>query len=1155
MKSLIRWTITNTPAMNTLMVAVMAVGVVSLFVMHREVFPEFDLEIIQVTVPYPGASPAEVEEGICQKIEEAVQSIAGIKKLNSMSREGSGTVVLELESDVPDVQKTLNEVRSEIDRIPSFPELAEDPKITQITLRNSAIRVGVIAPEENGPQTELELREVSERIRRDLLQMPSVSQATIIGGRDYQIDIEIPEATLRAYGLTLTQVADIVRRENIELPGGKMRTEAQEVLLRGKNKQLVGSEIAKIPLITQPNGVVLTVGDLGTVRDEFVDTAAVSRINGRPGLVISVDKTASEDLLAIVAEVRKYLASLSEPGSRVLPPGYEVDTWADRSIMVEDRMDLLGRNGLQGLVLVFIVLAVFLERRLAFWVALGIPVSMLGACAILLAMGQTLNMLSMFAFLMVLGILVDDAIVVGENVYTHREMGKGFIQAAIDGTHEVLPSVLASVTTTIIAFSPLLFVPGVMGKFIAVMPLAVIVMLILSLCESTFILPCHLSHSGEHAVAAARRGYRRDFPLWLKAVWSVFGLGLMAGVIAANGWIEIPHVSVLFRRASVFWQLVIVLPVVVLALTPWLWYPLLRLSDGLGWLNQRVSQLLRWFIHRCYLPSLHYALDNPPVVIASCVSVLVLMAGLIRSGLVPFNAFPKLDVDWITAKVTYPDGTSAAVSEAASARLDKVIREIDEEYRKEYGTPLVRIFHQAVGTVNLTGDVAENFEQSGSHIASVGVELVPTDEREPSSWDVINQWRERAGSFPGAESTTFGTQPIGPGGAAIEFKLLAAPEHMQQLEQAVEEAKERLAAYRGVQDIFDDSAPGKVEFQITVKDDAKAMGLTLADIAGTVRASYYGEEVMRLQRGRHEVKLMVRYPQHERRSLTKFEDIRVRAGDGAERPISELAGIRVAQGYSQITRQDQLRAITITADVDEDRANARNITSEMRTIHMPEILAKYPEVSVRWEGQAEQTRESIIGLIIGLAIALLAMFLLLTFEFRSYAQPFLILTIIPFGFVGAVVGHLVLRLDLTLFSLFGLVALTGVVVNDSIVLIDFINRRVRDGMPLKEALIDAGQRRFRPVLLTSMTTIAGLLPIMMERSLQAQVVIPMAASLAFGLLFTTLLVLILVPSFYLIYARLTATGVETAEQRAAAPPAVSSRRVEIDKDEVEILSS
>jgi multidrug efflux pump subunit AcrB len=1165
MKSLIRWTIRNTPAMNTLMVAIMAVGVASLLVpgfrMYREIFPEFELEILQVVVPYPGATPEEVEEGICQKIEEAVQSIAGIKKLNSMSREGSGTVVLELESDVPDVQKILNEVRSEIDRIPSFPELAEDPKITQITLRNAAIRVGVMGPDIDGPRAEIQLREEAERIRRELLLRPSVSQAEIIGGRDYQIDIEIPEATLRKYGLTLQKVADIVRRENIELPGGKIRTNTQEVLLRGKNKQLSGPEIAKIPLVTDSNGVVLTVGDLGTVSDEFVDTTAISRINGRPGLVISVNKTADEDLLLIVDEVRQYLDEIQHErpndhtaGPKQLPPGYRVATWMDRSVMVFDRMDLLGRNGLQGLLLVFLVLAVFLERRLAFWVALGIPISMLGACAILLAMGQTLNMLSMFAFLMVLGILVDDAIVVGENVYTHRQMGKGFVAAAVDGTYEVLPSVLASVTTTIIAFVPLLFVPGVMGKFIAVMPLAVIVMLMLSLFESTFILPCHLAHSGEHAM--------HELPWWVKLPWTIAGIFVLFFLFAAKGWWEVSWITPIFRDCSTFWQLVIALPVIVVALLPLLWYPLMKLGHLLGWVNQRVSQLLQTVIQRVYLPTLRYSLGNPAVVFTGCVATLALAVVLVISRWVPFNAFPKLDFDNITAKITYPDGTSAAIARQASDRLNEAIEQIDNEYRAEFGRPLVLIRHQGVGAVNMTGDIQETLDQSGSHIGSVSVELVRTDQREWSSQQVINKWRERAeqlGGFPGAENQTFGTVSMGPGGAPIEFKLLAGREDMEHLEQAVEKAKKTLESYAGVFDIRDDSAPGKDEFQITVKDDAKAMGLTLADIAGTVRASYYGEEVMRLQRGRHEVKLMVRYPPEERRSLVNFDDIRIRGLDGAERPITELADIRVDQGYSQIMRLDQMRAITITADVDEEKANARNIVDELKSQHVPGILAEYPAVSVRWEGQAEQTHESILGLLTGLGIALVVMFGLLTFEFRSYIQPLLILVIIPFGAVGAVVGHLVLQIPITLFSLFGMVALTGVVINDSIVLIDFINRRVRGGVPLKQALLDAGARRFRPVMLTSLTTIAGLLPILTETSLQAQVVIPMAASLAFGLLFTTVLVLVLVPTVYEIYARAVGVGTQPPEVPDEPPlpteKPVLARVAEHDEDELGILSS
>ncbi|HBO43995.1 MAG TPA: AcrB/AcrD/AcrF family protein, partial [Planctomycetaceae bacterium] len=412
MKSLIRWTITNTPAMNTLMIAILAVGLASLMAMRREVFPEFDLDYITITVPYPGASPEEVEEGICQKIEEAVRSRDGIKKIMSTAREGVGIVVLELYSSVPDVQKVLNEIRSDVDRIPSLPELAEDAEIEQILIRRPAIRVGVMGPDDESPEAEIRLRDIAEQIRDELLQLPSLSQVELVGVRDYQIDIEISEEALRKYGLTLQQVARVVRRENIEMPGGNMKTDSQEILLRGKNKRLLGPEIAKIPLVTQPDGVVLTVGDLGVVRDEFVDTTAIHRINGKPGMVIAVQKTSSEDLLQIVDEVKQFLKEANRAGGYTLPPGYSLVTYDDNSIMVHDRINLLAKNGVQGFLLVLVILTVFLELRLAAWVALGIPISILGGTAIMLGMDQTLNMLSLFAFLMVLGMLVDDAIVV-----------------------------------------------------------------------------------------------------------------------------------------------------------------------------------------------------------------------------------------------------------------------------------------------------------------------------------------------------------------------------------------------------------------------------------------------------------------------------------------------------------------------------------------------------------------------------------------------------------------------------------------------------------------------------------------------------------------------------------------------------------------------
>ncbi|MCA9162393.1 MAG: efflux RND transporter permease subunit [Planctomycetales bacterium] len=1056
MKSLIKWAVENSPAMNTLMAALLILGALGMGSMRREVFPEFDLEIILVSVPYPGASPGEVEEGICQKLEEAVRSLSGIKKQTSVAREGGGFLVLELENYVKNPQKLVNEVRSEVDQVKSrLPENSEDPEIQQLTIREAAIRLGVIAPSTDTIDSELRLRDVAERVRDDLLQLPTVSQVNLVGVKDYQIDVEISEDTLRKYGLSLNDVANIIRRENIELPGGVIKTESQEVLLRGKNKGLTGAEIERIPIVTRTGGVVLTVGDLGVVRDEFTDDVAINEINGRSAVVLSVDRTASEDLLKIVAEVKDYASRAVELGR--VPPGYELITWQDRSIDVRDRMMMLLRNGYQGLILVFLVLAVFLDLRLAFWVAIGIPVSVLGAGAYLWLTGETLNMLTMFAFLMALGIVVDDAIVIGENIHEHRLMGKPFAQAAVDGAYEVIPSVLTSVGTTVIAFLPLLFVAGVMGKFIAVMPVAVIAMLLISLAESTFVLPCHLAHEEN-----------------------------------------------LFLR---------ILSIVL--------YPFRIVGDGLIWVNKHLSQWMDYVIAKIYAPALSWSIHNPGVVIASGVTLILVAVGVVRAGITPFVLFPKLDSNWIQAKIVYPDGTPGSLTDAATQRLADALDEVNKELSQS-GESLVVVKHRTVGQVTGAGPQGPESRTSGSHVGAIEVELLDTSLRKHAhSNEILRLWRERAGEFPNAESVVFGTPAFGPGGAAIEFKLLARTDDMEQLENAVEQIKQKLGDYEGVFDIRDDSTPGKWEFQFNIKERAKALGRSAGDLAETVRAAYYGAEVMRLQRGRHEVKLMVRYPRDERRSFASFNDIRVPTPQGGMVPLTELAEVKTTRGYSEINRIDQLRSITITADVDEaSGANAARIVADLQENWMPENLPHYPGVSVRWEGQAEQNAESMRSMVIGLGIAILAMFVLLTLEFRSYLQPILVLMIIPFGFVGAVLGHMIMGIPLTIFTMFGFVALTGVVVNDSIVLIDFINHRVHDGITISQAIEEAGQRRFRPVFLTSITTIAGLLPLLTETSFQAQILIPMAATLAFGLLVATPLILFLVPTFYSAYVHL-----------------------------------
>lgn len=1051
--------------MNVVVLALMVIGAASFWSMRREVFPEFELEVVMIHVPYPGATPQDTEEAICQKIEEAIRAISGIKKVTSIAMEGSGYVLAELRSDVVDVQKVMAEIDREVDRIPSFPDLAEDASVEQITFRETAIRVGIIGPDDRTDQGELALREVAERVRSEILVLPSVTVAELMGTRPYQIDVEIPEDTLRAYGLTLDQVAAIIRSRNVELPGGQLKSSGQEILLRAKNKGRIGSEIEKLPLITQPGGVVLTVADLGVVRDEFEDITATGEINGEPAIVVNVQRTKSEDLLALVDDVRRYASTVE------LPPGYRLVLWGDTSADVRDRISLLVRNGAQGLTLVFLVLALFLEVRLAFWVALGIPISILGAGAALIYGGQTLNMLSLFSFLIALGIVVDDAIVIGENIYAHRQMGKSLTDAAVDGALEVVPSVTASIATTVLAFAPMFFVSGVMGKFMAVIPFAVIAMLLLSLWESIFVLPCHLAHSH-------------------------------------NG----------------FFRLIAIVA-----------YPLRPFTLLLFWCNRHASHAMRWFAKNVYVPVLRFCLRHPVLPIAIAAGMLAGTVGMVRGGVVKSVLFPKTDNNYLQATVVFPNGTPSSATDRATRRMEEALARVNDQiaadraaaegrpveaiYPVDQGTYIgpVRLAYREVGTITNTLGPMGGQGGSGSNSGQIFAELRGPEIRNIGSEELINRWRHEVGEIPGIEKITFGSVGTGPGGKPIEFKLLATSEHVDELLAATETMKDRVAKFAGVYDITDDNTPGKWEFQFRIKDSALSTGVTPTDLGQTVRNTYYGAEVMRLQRGRHEVKLMVRYPRTERGSLVNFREIQVSDQTGTLRPIGELAEVDLQRGFSEINRVDQQRSIMISADLDETTANADLIIGELKKDYLPEFARMYPNVSIRWEGQQEQSRESVGSLIVGFAVAILCMFVLLVLQFRSYGQPLLILAIVPFGMIGAVWGHGILGLPLTLFSMFGLVALAGVVVNDSIVLIDFINSRVRAGETPLNALLQAGERRFRPIMLTSLTTIAGLLPLLFEKSFQAQLLIPMAASLAFGLMLSTTLVLLLIPVLYLLY--------------------------------------
>ena len=1073
MKSVISWAIKNSPAMNTLLIASLLVGAISMVVMRREVFPNFELEILLVTVPFPGATPEEVEEGICQKIESVVNNVEGVKKMTSVAREDFGYIVLELRSDVTDVQPVLNDVRSQIDQISSFPPTAEDPEVKQIIFRAPAITVGVLGPTGDSNldplQAEIDLRELAEEVRKEITELraippkslarralsflfqpkgSAVSGADIIAEKPFEIAVEVPEDRLRQYGVSLEGLVQMLRRQNVDMPGGKMETASQELLLRGKNKREIGTEIAQIPILTDPNGDVITIGDIGVVVDGFAEVTSRHIINDRPGIAIRVTKTTTEDLFTIVETVKNYVAK------KKMPEGYTIQTWNDISIDVRDRMELLSRNGLQGLILVFLVLATFLDLRLAFWVAVGIPVSILGAGFVLLATGQTLNMLTMFAFLMALGIVVDDAIVIGENIYTKRTEGLKFVRASIEGTAEVLPSVCASVATTVIAFMPLMFVSGVMGKFLSVMPVAVIAMLIISLIESMLILPAHLAHENN---------------LFLRTV----------------------------------------------SVCLYIFKPLIYVH---AFVNRHARAAMDWCINRLYVPSLRWSLYNKPVVFSLALLFACICGGLVSSGIAPLGFFPDMDGSEINSTLVFPDGTAAEFAEDGAIMLQKSVEEIEKEHLANGGKPFIENVYRRIGEVGnaMQGPTGVT---NGSHVSSVEVQLFPAADRDVTNKEIINRWRQRVPKVAGSEALKFGSESMGPGGNAIEFKLLCSDKDAPFLEEAAEKCKQKLAEIEGVTDIEDDSRIGKWEMNLKLNELGKTLGLDENTLANTIRTVYFGGEVMRLQRGRHEVKLMVRYPKEERANIDSFESIRIRDGNGSEWPITEVADIEFSRASSELNRLDQRRSITVLADVEKQKADSVAINYELRTEIIPKVIEEYKEkhgvnLSVNWEGEQAETIESMISMFTGFGIALLCMYVLLTLEFRSYAQPAIILSIIPFGWLGAVIGHAIIGIELTLFSFFGLIALTGVVVNDSIVLVDFINRRIREGTDLKESLVLAGQRRFRPIMLTSMTTVAGLFPMLLETSMQAQVLIPMAASLIFGLMTGTFLILYLVPIFY-----------------------------------------
>lgn len=1005
----IAWMAGNSVAANLVMAVLLIGGLLVGLNIKQEVFPDFDMDIVTVSVSYPGASPEEVEQGIVLPVEEAVQGLEGVKEITSVANEGSGTITVEA-IEGADVTRLWQEMKSEVDRIDTFPEEAMEPSVAIAAHKRDVIAFALY-----GDVTERTLREVAETVRDELLNDPDITQVEFEGVRDMEIHIEISQANLRRHGLTLGDVSSAVAKASVELGGGSLDTPSGDILVRVKDRRDYAGQFARLPIITAEDGSQLLLEDVGTVTEGFEDADAWASFNGKPSIRIEVYRVGNQKPVPVASAAKKVVERLNQ----TLPGGLKISVVRDHSEMFSQRADLLMNNGYLGLALVFILLALFLEIRLAFWVSLGIPISFFGAFILLGPTGFTINMITMFAFIVTLGIVVDDAIVVGENIYFHRRRGMALLPAATKGAREVAMPVVFSVLTNMVAFMPLFFVPGVMGKIFSFVPMVVIAVFAISLVESLFVLPAHLSHGSGR-------------PL--------------------------------------FWPLS--------ALQKW---------------QERFSRRFESFVRHRYGRLLAWMLEHRYVVLALGIAMLLATLGYINSGRMGMVLFPKIESDYAYCEVLLPYGSPRQRVEQVEDRLVKAAESVVEQGG---GNKLAR---------GIFSYVRENK-------VAARIYLVSAEVRPMSTAKVVSLWRNKTGKIAGLESIKFESDRGGPGhGKSLTVQLSHRDKDM--LDAAGRDLAEALRDFPMVSDIDDGSAKGKKQYDIHLLPAGKSMGLTSREVANQVRYAFQGSEAVRQLRGRNEVTVRVRLPEDERADETTLEDLVLKAPQG-EIMLRDAVKMVSGRAFTSIGRTDGRRVVSVTANV-TPVSMSENIVSAVRKNTLPELLSRYPGLSFSFEGKQADIRESVSALITGLLMTLIAIYALLAIPFRSYAQPIIIMFCIPFGMIGAVIGHVIMGYSMSVMSLFGVVALSGVVVNDSLVMIDFANRKKRGGAEAPRAILEAGIQRFRPIMLTTLTTFGGLAPMILETSRQARFLIPMAISLGFGILFATFITLAMVPALYL----------------------------------------
>ncbi|MBU1419436.1 MAG: efflux RND transporter permease subunit [Proteobacteria bacterium] len=1010
-RGLVAWMIYNRVTPNLLMLFLVLGGLFMSTRIKQEVFPEFELDQVSIQVSYPGSSPEDVEQGIVLAIEDAIEGIDGIKQITSTASEGSASVTAELQEGA-NGQKVLQDIKQEVDRIGTFPDDAEDPVISSVTHKHQVLRLNLY-----GDVSERSLREVVEQVKDRLLQVSGISQVEVSGGRDFEVTVQIPQENLRRYGLTLSQVATVIRQSAVEIPGGKLDTASGEILLRIDNRRDWASEFSRIPIITTSSGTTLFLEDLAVVTEGFEDSNRLTTYEQQRSMALLVYRVGKQTPIGVSDVTKEAMADIETS----LPPGISWKITSDSSDVYKQRLELLLKNAFIGLVLVLLLLGLFLEMKLAFWVTMGIPISFLGGLLFLPMFNVSINMISLFAFIIALGIVVDDAIIAGENIYEYRQRGLNFMQAAIEGAKDVAVPIAFSILTNIVAFMPLMFVPGTMGKVWKVVPAVVITVFLISWVESLLILPTHLAHSNQ----------RSGNPL--------------------SRWLS--------RRQQAF------------------------------------GRKFNWFIENIYGSLLNRILRFKFFTVALLLAGLLITFGYVFSGRIGIILMPRVESDRAVVTATLPYGSAHA--QAIRVR-DQIVGAIERVREQHGGDQLVD---------GISALINEN-------VVEVNAYLTSPDIRPLSTREVTNLWRSEVGAIVGLQSSLFESDRGGPGsGAGLSIEL--SHRDIDILDKASSMLAEELSQFPNIKDIDDGYTQGKPQYSYSINERGHSLGLTATLVGRQVRDAFQGAIALKQQRGANEVTVRVRLPEEQRLSEFDIETMLISTPSGTFVPLSDIASVERGRAYTSITRRDGRRTVMVTADVDPIGESTKIMAALNATV-LPDLARTFPGLTYGYEGRESERKESMTSLMQGFIFSLIAIYFLLAIPFRSYIQPVIVMIAIPFGIVGAVLGHLLMGYNLSLMSMMGIIALSGIVVNDSLVLVDYANKKRLQGFTPRAAIRAAAIRRFRPVILTTLTTFGGLAPMIFETSRQARFMIPMALSLGFGIVFATVITLALVPCLYLI---------------------------------------